>query len=345
MALIPAAGLLLFAAAVTTGTEAAPVGATRSEGHQLYCPNKNDLVVAYTVPGSTNQLNDGGWTSQGGGAAATRSSFNLLGGYVEYDIDLSAVKPKVNANIYTVSPKFDGPSFKKSAYCDGAATGDKWCLEVDWLESNGNCGGATTLHTVQGPGNDGCTAWGCRSSYHYNGRSKFHMRVDYQADGTWTTTRDGVVISPSKLQPTPRSQDWAILKQQYEERGAVIYSSIWTGWVPVADCGSGGGGDLANSAFTVSNLTISGTVVQGPQPTACGGPPTPPPPPPPCVDPNDGKTSDGTPCSKQKKYGNCGAAWMHGWCCKTCFNCSGADRCGGTVTPTATTGVHWAAEQ
>ena len=22
------------------------------------------------------------------------------------------------------------------------------CVEVDWIESNGNCGGATTLHTV-----------------------------------------------------------------------------------------------------------------------------------------------------------------------------------------------------
>ena len=28
---------------------------------------------------------------------------------------------------------------------------------------------------VEGPGNNGCTAWGCRQSYHYNNRSKFHM--------------------------------------------------------------------------------------------------------------------------------------------------------------------------
>lgn len=32
---------------------------------QTYCPSANDLVVAYTVPGSSNQLLDGGWSNQG----------------------------------------------------------------------------------------------------------------------------------------------------------------------------------------------------------------------------------------------------------------------------------------
>merc|ERR1712232_1034054 len=87
----------------------------------------------------------------------------------------------VNANIYTISPTFSGSEFSKEAdYCDGAATGDDWCMELDWIEANGKCGGAATIHTIEGPGNDGCTAWGCRVSEHY-GNSKFHMKIEYDA--------------------------------------------------------------------------------------------------------------------------------------------------------------------
>ena len=65
-----------------------------------YCPSANDIVAAY---GSPNIFN-GGWSITGGGAAATKASFNLLGGSVEYDIDLSHANTGVNANIYTISP-------------------------------------------------------------------------------------------------------------------------------------------------------------------------------------------------------------------------------------------------
>eukprot|EP00040_Diaphanoeca_grandis_P028196 m.162243 g.162243 ORF g.162243 m.162243 type:complete len:328 (-) comp31269_c2_seq2:27-1010(-) len=301
-----------------------------------YCPSENDLTIAYTTPTSKNQLNNGGWMNKGGGGVATKSSFNLLGGSVDFDIDVSQVKVGVNANIYTISPEFKQPYFNKSFYCDGAATGDNWCTEVDWIESNGNCGGQTTLHTVEGPGTTGCTAWGCANSYHYNGTASFHMRIEYDLDGKWTTVRNGETIYGGNMNPQPRDVDWATLKEFYTTKGAVIYSTIWTGWVPVSDCGTQPG-DLDNSFFTISNLRINGTVVQGPIPTQCGGPspgPSPPPPPPPpsppptCQDPNDGKTSDGTPCSKQKQYGNCAASWMKGWCCATCFNCTGSNHCG-----------------
>ena len=67
---------------------------------------------------------------------------------------------------------------------------------------------------------------------HYNGVSKFHMRIDYGLDGTWTTTHDGVMIDSGMLNPNPKGSDWATLKQQYTDNGAVIYSSIWVGWVP-----------------------------------------------------------------------------------------------------------------
>merc|ERR1712083_608127 len=49
--------------------------------------------------------------------------------------------------------------------------------------------------------------------------------------------------------------------------GAVIYSSQWVGWVP-GSCG--GDGNLQASSFSVSNLKISGRVVQGLEPKKCG---------------------------------------------------------------------------
>merc|ERR1711972_939943 len=53
--------------------------------------------------------------------------------------------------------------------------------------------------------------------------------------------------------------------------GAVLYSSQWVGWVP-GSCG--GDGNLQASSFSVSNLKITGKVVQGPEPHRCT-PPTP----------------------------------------------------------------------
>jgi hypothetical protein len=214
-------------------------------------------------------LQDGGWRIQGNGGAATKSAYNLLGGFVEFDVDLSGVTPGVNANIYTISPSIGGGGYQGGNYCDGAVNDKPWCLEVDWIESNGNCGGATTLHTKPGNGPDGCTAWGCRASYHYNGKASFHMRVEYGTDGSWTTIRDGQVIDAGSLSPRPGGFDWGVIKSSYESKGAVIYSSEWSGWVPVEDCGTSG--NLEGSHFSISNLRIKGSIVQGPTPRACNG--------------------------------------------------------------------------
>jgi len=229
----------------------------------LFCPSASDFIAGYGSP----QIKDQGWMVHGGGAVATKSAYNLLGGYVEYDIDFSQVHPGVNANIYTISPKFVNATFDPPTYCDGAATGAKWCPEVDWVESNGNCGGQTTLHTVAGPGSVGCTAWGCSASYHYGGKASYHMRIEYGADGSWTTIRDGQTIAPGSLSPVPGANDWGVLAARYNTYGAVIYSSQWVGWVPVPDCGTTG--DLDSSTYSVSNLKICGKVMQGPSPKSC----------------------------------------------------------------------------
>lgn len=88
------------------------------------------------------------------------------------------------------------------------------------------------------------------------------------SNGNWTTIRDGqVIISPFNLNPQPESNEWSILAGAYQNQGAVIYSSLWTGWVPVAHCGSSG--DPGTSSFRINNLQITGTVVQGPTPRTC----------------------------------------------------------------------------
>merc|ERR1719162_1265940 len=55
-----------------------------------YCPSADDLTVAYCDKNNKEepcpQLFDQGWTIEGGGGAATKSAFNLNGGYVEYDV-------------------------------------------------------------------------------------------------------------------------------------------------------------------------------------------------------------------------------------------------------------------
>ncbi len=188
---------------------------------------------------------------------------------MEYDIDLSGSRTGVNSNIYTISPKyFSQGSYTSGDYCDAQKYGNEFCLEVDWIESNGNCGGATTLHTVEGPGPNGCTQWGCMYDYHYNGQSSFHMKVEYAADGTWTVTRNGQRITYAMENPHPTSYDSSIIADYNNKYGSVITSTQWTGWVPVGDCGTSG--DLGASRFSISNLVIYGDVKQGPTPTKCG---------------------------------------------------------------------------
>jgi len=235
-----------------------------------YCPSVQDLVVAY---GSGVVLKDQGWTVSGDAGAATKAAYNLNGGSVEYDIDVSDAKSGTIPNVYSIAPSGIGAEgfVKDRDYCDGADQHNyPWCVEVDWIESNGACGGATTVHTIPGTGAGTCNAWGCRTEYH-NDAPKFHMRIDYDAAGRMTVSRDGQSIAA--MNPAPQASDFDAIREMHDSTGAVIYSSMWTGsWVPgPEDCGAGPA-DLTGSSFTISNLKIHGSVVQGPEPQRCSSP-------------------------------------------------------------------------
>merc|ERR1712087_466006 len=96
-----------------------------------YCPRGSDFNIDYGSP----QLNSNGWTVHGGGRVGSKASFNLAGGFMEFDMDLSGAHGGVNNNAYITFPSRVG------SYCDSGGTGG--CAELDFIENNGNCAGSS----------------------------------------------------------------------------------------------------------------------------------------------------------------------------------------------------------
>lgn len=206
-----------------------------------YCPDAaSDFVADYGSP----QWQGSGWTIHGGARASSKASFDLSGGFVEFDMDLTGAHGGVNNNVYLTFPNQPGQ------YCDSGGTGG--CAELDFIENNGNCAAATTFHTDPGGGDKG-------GKQTVNGIGPHvHVHAEWDAGGdTLTVHVDGHVITGAG---NPGNE--------LKSRGAVIYSSQWTGWVP-GSCG--GDGNLGASTFSVSNLRIKGSVVHGPEPRKCQG--------------------------------------------------------------------------
>merc|ERR1719215_61975 len=126
-----------------------------------WCPREGDFFF----DGGAS-WNGNGWSVAGGGGVHGKQSFNLLGGYVEFDMDSSGATPGMNNNFYTISPDHQYNSHQD--YCDGqgphasSPTGT-YCLEMDIIEANGNCFAAATWHTW--PNRDGdCDMGGCSAT-------------------------------------------------------------------------------------------------------------------------------------------------------------------------------------
>jgi len=227
----------------------------------LYCPSPADLFDEY---GSTT-FADGGWKIIGDGRVSTKTTFNTLGGYVEFDMDTSNAHCEVNTNIYTISPDGGQDFCGKDCYGDIQDNGSPVCMELDIIENNGNCKFASTWHTKGGFAGGGCDAGGCAHNGNLPG-GEFHMKSTWGEDGMWLTyLNDEPLYTNNYLSVT--DEDKRVVKQTMMEKGVIVISSQWTGWVPGDGCC--GGGDLDSSEFTISNLRVLGKVMHGPEPTKC----------------------------------------------------------------------------
>jgi hypothetical protein len=231
----------------------------------LYCPTANDMNLEH----GNVQFAEGGWSMTGDARVSSKTSWNLLGGFVEFDMDVSQVQHGVNTNLYTSSP--EKANCGKSCYCD-IQESDFWksCMEMDIIEANGICKMATTIHTspIDGkPDNRDCDRWGCQSMATLE-RQKFHIRAEFDEDGKLRVTMDGVANDQYSPFPSFSSNDEVVKTMNCV--GAVIESSQWFGWAPAHDsCPKGSNDTLANSHFSISNVNVMGSVLQGLEPAKC----------------------------------------------------------------------------
>ena len=226
-------------------------------GLTLYCLSKDDLSKEY----GNADVKDGGWSIHGGGRVRSKASFNLLGGYVEWDYDAHDAKVGVNNNLYVTAP--DHKKFPK--YCDIQET--PGCLEMDFVEANGNCVVQTTWHTENGHvGHGNCGKGGCEGEKKIPDSGKFHVKASFSSDGTMKVEMDGDEVKVEH--PKPDSDAKKYVKDTLEKDGVMIHSSQWKGWVP-GGYGCHGDGSLEDSKFEISNLKVYGRVVQGDTPHHC----------------------------------------------------------------------------
>jgi len=225
-----------------------------------------DLVQEYYRHELRSQMNltrpmANGFSRQGSMRYHSREKLNLLGGGLKFSCDLSGVKNLVNANLYLVIPgTLDGGSH---FYCDNSATfvgRGNACIELDIMESNGHSLAASTMHTHIGT-NSGCDTWGCRGLVNFggtiDGNKAFEVDVRVSNDGDLTVKFEQDGRSQYSFQNVGGFDGAAkaAIVDGMKNHGAIVMSSMWTGWVPP---NTSGNGDLAGSHYTVSNVMYQG---------------------------------------------------------------------------------------
>jgi len=290
-------------------------------GAELYCPDEGSW---YGVDGKSTSWNGDGWTVNGGGGVHGKTSFNLLGGYVEFDVDNSGSKWGVNNNFYTISP--DHAYTNYNDYCDGQGPDASsplgiYCMEMDIYEANGAQNLATTWHNWFNHNGD-CDQGGCGADANVGGR--FHVKAEFGSDGWMHTYFNGNEINSFNPYPSDAARD--NVKNTMSSVGVTFASTQWTGWVP----GPGNvKGDLDNSQFSITNMRVSGSVVFGPEPPKCAPAPAPQPAPSPSPSPTPTEPCG---CSWTQQYGcddddgsrcyvycckddHCDCSWTQKWGC------------------------------
>lgn len=236
---------------------------------ELYCPDQSSFQIdggaVWTGAGESGS----GWSITGIGGVHGLTSFNLLGGYMEFDVDTSGATPGMNSNFYTISP--DHPYTSYQDYCDGqgpeasSPTGT-YCMEMDIFEADGSTCAAVAWHTWPNRNGD-CDMGGCSATQNVGGH--FHVKAAFGMDGWMHTSYNYNEVNNFNRWPSDNVRDY--VKQITGQHGVAIQSTQWYGWAP---CGGASGLDQ-NSVFKLSNLKISGSVIYGAEPRKCGAAPTP----------------------------------------------------------------------
>jgi len=246
---------------------------------ELYCPDQNSFQFSDSATWQ-GDIHGAGWSVRGQGGVHGLTSFNLLGGFVEFDMDTTQATSGMNTNFYTISP--DHPYTSYQDYCDGqgpyaSSPSGTYCLEMDIIEANGHCAAAATWHTEYNM-NGGCDRAGCavvvmpEADQRYDEsamqavdlRRRVHVKAEFSPDGWMTTYYNGRKLSKFNRQPSDDAR-----RSVYDTMstvGAAVQSTQWHGWAP-GNCDDYG--ENPNSVFSISNLKFSGSVVQGPVPPTC----------------------------------------------------------------------------
>jgi len=204
-----------------------------------------------------------GFSRQGSMRYHSKEKLNLLGGGMTFTVDLSSVNDMVNANLYLVIPgTLDGGSH---FYCDNSqnfVNQGNACIELDIIESDGHKLAASTMHTKIGTNTGGCDTWGCRAMTYFggtiDGNQPFDVQVTVAGDGDLKIFyhQNGKTATAFDSVGGFDGAAKAAIVEGMSNHGAVVVSSMWTGWVPPNTSGTG---DLAGSHYTLSNLMYQGS--------------------------------------------------------------------------------------
>lgn len=273
--------------------------ATPPKKSGCFCPSADDLQWDYRgAPGGW--IGDQGWTLNTGGRVSTKGAFDLLGGYVEFEMDVSKTLIGVNTNLYGIFPipTVSKGNFDVSNYCAGQVSeNDLYCPEMDIVESNGPVAWATTWHTqAKLTGNDttdpnswGCDPHGCAAERLYkpplpysascnaepgviDAARPITVRTEFgqmnaSVKVTFSQRNASVVLEGNDFKNDaawpPMGTDKAVFREAMQTRGMVIESSQWVGWVPLNETCPSFNPTGEGSIFSIKKLKLKGRLVAG----------------------------------------------------------------------------------
>jgi hypothetical protein len=228
---------------------------------ETYCPGLADFNIEWGNVSA--QGPGGGWRIDGEGSLHGRTSYNLLGGYIELDYDACGGVEGVTNNIYTISPS----GGMASGYCNIMGIQGPTCMELDLDVNDGGEIGQTAWH-IWGNKSGGCDQNGCLGQYWLN-PCQYHMRTEFAEDGGLKQFVNGMEIKVDRYGTGNESAslgdaEKAEIVNQMNSNGAAIMSSQWKRLSSVS---------ALNATFAITNVVVHAPqgIKFGPAPPKCGG--------------------------------------------------------------------------